>query len=116
MVAWISIILILSAKADSNPGGISVLYFWAKVTSLVGGFGALLLIGLRIFKAINRDKNFLYALLGTINIVLGCCGISFYFFGRINMIGLHDLLPNLLIGVLILSDIFLFETIFKLAC
>jgi len=29
------------------------------------------------------------------------------------MIGLHDLLPNLLVGVIIFADIFLFELIFK---
>jgi len=113
LAAWTGILLFLSAKADSNSGDISSLYFWAKLTSLIAGFGALLLLGLRVFNVIDRNRNFLYAFLGTANIALGLCGIGFYFFRKINMIGLHDLLPNLLIGTIIFVDIFLFETIFK---
>jgi hypothetical protein len=113
LAAWTSVIAILSAKADSTPGDISALYFWAKLTSVLCGFGGLLILILRIFKVINRNTNFLYSFLGTTNIALGLSGVGFYFFRKINVIGVHDLLPNLLIGVIIFADIFFFDTIFK---
>jgi hypothetical protein len=113
LAAWTSIVLLLSAKANSNSGDISALYFWAKTTSLMASFAGLALIALRIFKKIDRDRNFLYAFLGTANIALGLCGVLFYFLHKINIIGLHDLLPNLLIGVVVMADIFLFNFVFK---
>ena len=111
LAVWTSIILLLSIRPNSNPGDISAFYFWAKFTSLVVGFGALLLIGLRIFNIVDKNRSFLYCFLGTANLALGFCGIGFYWLRKINMNGLHDLLPNLLIGVIILADIFLFELI-----
>ena len=108
-----SIILFVSARADLNAGDISALYFWTKTSSLIAGFGALILIGLRIFKHIDRDRSFMYVFFGTANILLGLCGVGFYFLRKINIIGLHDLLPNLLIGVVIFADIFLFAALFR---
>ena len=108
--AWV--IFLLSGKSDSDAGNIAVLYVWARLSGLVAGFGGLLFIALRIFKAIGRDRNFLYVFFGTANVVLGLGGVSFYFLHKINTIGLHDLLPNLLIGVAIIVDLFLFEYMF----
>jgi hypothetical protein len=42
------------------------------------------------------------------NSTLGFSGILFYFIHKINLTGLHDLLLNLLIGTIILSDLFFF--------
>ena len=108
---WASVMLFLSAQ--TNKGDISPLYFWMKLTTLVAGFAGLLLLALRIFKVINRDRNFLYILFGTANLILGLCCICFYFIGKINLIGLHDTLPNLFVGIVIIADVFLFESIFK---
>jgi len=113
LAAWICIVLIVAAISSNDPHNISLVYVWVRFSGLLVGFGGLLFLALRIFKAINRDRNFLYIFFGTANLVLGICGIGFYFLRKINMLGLHDLLPNLLIGVIIFADIFLFETIFK---
>lgn len=109
LAIWTSIVLFLSAKEEATPGIIiSPLYFWTKLTNLTAGFLALLLIGLRIFRFINKNTNLLYSFLGITNAVLGICGLSLYFFHKINIIGLRDLLPNLVIGFAIVIDIFLF--------
>jgi len=113
LAAWICIVLILAAISSNDPSNISLVYVWVRFSGLLVGFGGILFLALRIFKAINRDRNFLYIFLGTANLALGICGIGFYFLRRINTLGLHDLLPNLLVGVIIYADIFLFETIFK---
>jgi|GEM_PF-2188024 len=115
LAIWISFVLLVSAKANSSPnsGYISAFYFWAKLSSLVAGFGGLAMLALRIFYKVARDRNFLYAFFGTANAVIGLSGTTFYFLGKINTIGLHDLLPNLFVGVVILADMFLLETIFK---
>lgn len=108
---YASAILLLSAK--NNSGDISPLYIWMKMTTLVAGFSGLLMLVLRIFKVIDRDRNFLYTLLGTANMVLGLLGICFYFLNKINITGLHDMILNLFVGVVVLSDVFLLEIIFK---
>jgi hypothetical protein len=107
---WVSVILFLSAQ--TNKGDISPLYIWMKLTILLAGFSGLLMLALRIFKVITR-ANFLYTFLGTANMMLGLSGVYFYILGKINMIGLHDTIPNLFVGVVVLTDIFLFESIFK---
>ncbi|HEY4064151.1 MAG TPA: hypothetical protein VGM30_19730 [Puia sp.] len=113
LAALTGIIFFISARADLNAGDISALYFWTKLSSLIASFGALILIVLRIFKRIDRDRNFIYVFFGTANILLGLCGVSFYFLRKINIIGLHDLLPNLLIGIVIFADLFLFDALFR---
>ena len=112
LALWAGATILLSAKANSDAGNISVLYIWARLSGLIAGFGGLLFIALRIFKAIGRDHNFLYVFLGTANLVLGLGGVCFYFLHKINILGLHDLLPNLLIGVTIMVDLFLYEYMF----
>ena len=108
---WASVILFLSAQ--TNKGDISSLYIWTKLSSLLAGFAGLLLLALRIFKVINRDQYFLYTFLGTANMVLGLLSVYFYLMGKINLLGLHDTLPNLFVGVFIMADIFLFESLLK---
>lgn len=109
---WTSIILIIGARSNSNSGNISVIYIWVKFTSLISGAAGLILIILRAFSIIDKNRNFIYSFFGTTNFALALCGIGFYLSGKINTIGLHDLLPNLLIGVVIIADIYLFESIF----
>ena len=110
---WASVILFMSAR--TNSGDISVLYFYTKASSLILLIGGILLLALRIFRAIDKNKNFLYCFFGLANTLLGLLGVVLYLAGKINMFGIHDLLLNLLIGVLILADLFLFELLFKKA-
>lgn len=113
LAAWVCIVIILAALSSNDPNNISLVYIWVRFSGLLAGFGGLLFLALRIFKSIDRSRIFLYTLLGTANLILGLCGVTFYFMRKINTLGLHDLLPNLLIGVIIFTDIFQFETIFK---
>lgn len=113
LAAWTCIIWDLSARSEAGAGEISALYFWVKITSLGAGLAALGLIVMRIFKIIDKNRNFWYAFLGTTNLVLGLSGIFFYAFHKINIFGLHALLPNILIGITLFSDVFFFEKIFK---
>ena len=105
-----SVILLLAGNGNSS---VISLYISIKLAILIAGFWGLLMLALRIFWKIDRDRNFLYAFLGTSNMILGLLGICFYFIGKINLIGLHDTLPNLFVGVIVLSDIFLFKSIFS---
>lgn len=110
---WICLILFLSAKGNENSGDISALYIWTKISGLLAGFAGLLMLALRIFKVITRDQYFLYPFLGTANMVLGLLSVYFYLVGKINLVALHDTIPNLFVGVVVMADIFLFESIFK---
>jgi hypothetical protein len=107
------VLLILSTKTDHSPGIISVGYFWLNIANLVSIFGALLLLVLRIFKVIDKNRNFLYAFFGATNMILGICALSFFFLNMLNIVGLHNLLANLLLGVIIIVDLFLFDYMFK---
>ena len=113
LAIWTSFVLLVSKRGGSDPGNISVFYFWARLTSIIACFGALLFIGLRIFKVVDKNRNLAYSFFGVANTALGIYGITAYLSQKINIVGLHDLLLNLLAGVIILIDIFLFETIFK---
>jgi len=113
LIVWTSFILIVSARGRSEPGQISVLYFWTKLTSVIAGVGALVLIVLRVFKVVDKNRNLAYSFLGVTNIALGLYGIAAYLLHMINMAGIHDLLLNLLAGVILLIDILFFESIFS---
>jgi hypothetical protein len=110
---WASAILFTSAR--TNSGDISVFYFYTKESSLLLLIGGILLLALRIFRVIDKNKNFIYCFFGIANTLLGLLGVVLYLAGKINVFGIHDLLLNLLIGVLILADLFLFEMLFKKA-
>jgi hypothetical protein len=112
LIVCTSIILLLAVRNNVNPGDISAIYVGAKLTGIIAAIGSLLLIGLRIFNVIDKNRNFLYSFIGTTNFALSLYAIGFYLSGKINMIGLHDSLPNLFIGIIIYADIFLFELIF----
>ena len=107
----VSLILFLSAR--QNSGDILVVYLWTKLVTLIALSAGILILILRGFRVIDRDRNLLYTFLGTTNIILGLGGICFYLLGKINLVGLHDTMPNLFIGVVITADIFLFESLFR---
>lgn len=100
---------ILFASAGTNAGDISVLYIYTKASSLILLIGGTLLLILRLFRALDYNKNFLYCFFGLANLLLGILGVVLYVSGKINTFGIHDLLLNLLIGVVIQTDIFLFD-------
>lgn len=106
-----SIILFLSAR--TNARDISVLYVYTKASSLFLLIGGILLLALRLFKAIDKNRNFLYCFFGIANFLLGMAGVVLYLTGKINIFGIHDLLLNLFLGVLIQTDILLFDWLFR---
>ena len=113
VTAWVCIIIILSAASSKDPNNISTGYFWARLSGLLVGFGGLLFLALRIFNSISRNENFWYAFFATSNFIVGLAGGLFYLTHNINFIGLHDLLPNLLLGVIMMTDLILHDYIFK---
>jgi len=105
---WISVVLFMSTGKYSNSGVVSDFQILILVTTVLADIGGSILIIIRIFKVIDKNANFLYCFFGIMNCTLGFSGILFYFIHKINLTGLHDLLLNLFIGVIILSDLFFF--------
>lgn len=106
---WASAILFLSSKNASDPGTISLLYVWAKVTSILASCTAGIFFVLRLMRLVHQQRNFVYSFLAVTNTLLGVAGVVFFLMHKINIIGLHDLLLNLLIGIILLADIFFFS-------
>jgi len=104
----ISVVLFMSTGKYSNSGVVSDFQVLILVTTVLADIGGGTLIIIRIFKVIDKNTNFLYCFFGIMNSTLGLSGILFYFIHKINLTGLHDLLLNLLIGAIILSDLFFF--------
>jgi hypothetical protein len=73
---------------------------------------AVICVILRFFRIIDRQKSFLYTLIATSNFAFGLSGVFFYCINKIDASGLHYLLINLLLGTLLLSDIFFFDVVF----
>lgn len=113
VAVWSSIVLFLSAITFSSD--ISPIYFWIKMSTLVAGYGALTCLFLRFLDKLDQATNFTYTLLATSNLAFGLCGLIFYFLHKINLIGLHDLLLSLLLGIILFADIFFFDDLFKKA-
>jgi hypothetical protein len=113
LASWISIVLFMSTSPDKNSGVVSVFQVWILLTTVIADIGAVILIIIRIFKVIDKNTNFLYCFLGVTNSILGLGGILFYSIQKINITGLHDLLFNLFLGAIILSDLFFFEPIIE---
>lgn len=84
--------------------GVSILY-------MLTGYGALmlgvLLLLLRIFKIWKNPGALLYVLIGVVNIAIGLIAIGLYFFHLADREWLNKSLLNLLVGVLIISDVYL---------
>ena len=108
-----SILLVASARSVAGPGAIPVSYIWVKLTSVLSAGGAILSIGLRLFRVIHPSKSFPYTFLAITNTILGIGGVLFYVIHKINLIGLHTLLLNLLIGIVLLADIFFFDVMIR---
>lgn len=105
---WISVVLFISTGQNNNSGVVSDFQVLILLTTVLADIGGGILFIIRIFKVIDKNTNFLYCFFGIMNATLGFSGILFYFIHKINLTGLHDLLLNLLIGVIILSDLFFF--------
>jgi hypothetical protein len=109
LAAWICIIVIVSALSENNGNNISLLYIWARLSGLIAGLGGLVCLALRLFKVIDRHTNFWYTFFTVANSIIGAAAIFFYFHRQINAVGIHDLLPNLLIGVVLVIDLILLK-------
>jgi len=108
LLALICVLFLLSKMNEGHSDPISPLYFWAKGTSLLSIIGAFILLALRIFRFIDKNKNFLYSFFATANSLLGIIGVCLFAAHRINTVGLHNLLLNLLLGVVLFADLFVF--------
>jgi hypothetical protein len=113
ILAWVCIMIISSALSWKDNNIISIGYVWARLSGLLAGLGGLIFLALRLYNVVNRNENFGYAFFSIANLVIGLAGVVFYSIRRINQVGLHALLPNLFIGVVMMTDLFLYDHIFN---
>jgi|ERR1039457_7225721 predicted secreted protein len=80
----------------------------SRYISIIAGTAALLIaIFFRLNKKNGYTNNLFYILPGVLNIMLGIGGIIYAVSSPNGNMILHDFLLNLLLGVLILADVFL---------
>lgn len=72
-------------------------------------FLALLLLLLRLFKFPLSNKGVIYILVCTLNILTGLFSVGFYFFQKTNIWWLNQTLLNLLFGLIMILDMFVFQ-------
>src|SRR5258708_7326959 len=106
-------ILLISTRGNNEHDGAIALFAWLIITKyfalITGGISLIAAIILRILKNPKYNGNFMYTLFGTLNCCLGIGSLIAFAFTRANIFLLHDFIPNLVLGTLILSDIFLFN-------
>ena len=119
---WISTLIIvacggvamyISTNSKSDLGDGFALFSWFFVTIPFGLIGAVLFFILRAIRLIKRQTNFFYCFFAVLNFCLGVVGLGLSFFVQLNRTAFFIFLLNLLVGILLLADIFLFRTIFK---
>ena len=107
VAAWVLVNFIAFYPDRQGLGStfsVSVIYVFTAYGSLT--VGVILLI-LRIIKVWKNRSALLYVLIGVINIAIGLIAVSMYFSHMANREWLNKSLLNLLLGVLIISDVYL---------
>jgi len=107
------LLLLWSAKVTSDLGDKFFLYICVQFTSVIVLWASVLLIILRTFRLFDQEHNFLYSFLAVTNTILGLSGVILYLLGKINTVGLHALLLNLLVCVVLFADILFFKSVFQ---
>ena len=99
------IIFILYYPSNSELGrlfGVDVVLLMIRYAALIIGLAFLLL---RLFKFFKSFPLY-YVFIGTLNFAIGIFALALYFFDNANVSWFHLFIPNLLVGVLIYSDIY----------
>ena len=114
---WLGLILIISSNNTSKSGGSFNLFVWFILTRYValitGCIGIILAIILRITKNLKYTSGFIYILIGALNSFLGIFAVIYFNIKPPETPAIHDFIPNLLVGVLIMIDIFFLDTALK---
>ena len=113
LAAWTAMTLFIGSKSQSPLDYGITLFGGLWVLRLGALCGAGIVILLRIIQRINRQTNFFYFFLAISNFVLGVFGSILFIINESNQLILHELLPNLLIGTILLVDIFFFNALFN---
>ena len=110
---WSAIVLYFSANSKSELGTGFSLYSWLMITRFFGLIGSGLFFVLRVARLIRKQTNFFYCFFAVVNCSIGIVALLFYFIAILNRDTLYLFLLNLLVGVILLADIFFFRTIFN---
>jgi len=90
------------ASSESIPGPIYVISVLSRISFLI--LGAALFV-FRISGFLRRE-NFFYIFVAVVNVWLGAIFSYIYFGDQPNRSTLLDLMPNLIIGILLITDIY----------
>jgi hypothetical protein len=85
--------------------GIVVLYMFTTYSSLVCG---VVLILLRLSKILRKPSNFVYVLVGMLNVIAGITAICLLMLHRADLGWVHTSLLNLLVGGLMAWDVVIY--------
>ena len=109
VAVWVLVSFIAFYPDEQGLGStfsVSVLYIFTAYGCLVLGVIFILLRIIKVWK--NRDA-LLYVLMGVANIAIGLIAIALYTLNLADREWLNKSLLNLLIGVLIVADVFLLD-------
>ena len=113
IIAATTFLTFLLFYRDNNALGesfnVQVIYILVRNAAVVVGGGALLF---RVIGVLRTNSNFIYMLIGSLNLIIAITCIVMYFLGILTMAWLNKCLLNTFVGFLILADIFLLNTIF----
>ena len=106
VAAWVLVNFIAFYPDRQGLGStfsISVIFIFTSYASLILGVMFLLL---RIIKIWKNPSALFYVLIGVVNITIGLIAIAMYFSHMADREWLNKSLLNLLVGVLIITDVF----------
>jgi hypothetical protein len=112
LTVWVAGIDWFSRGSVSDYGPGFAVYVWVQLTRWVCLWGAGILFVLRVLRVLQPDRNFLYCAAAAMNAVMGLAGVVVYSVGGWSVEALHAFLLNLLVGVILLADIFFFTRLF----
>src|SRR5688572_29634796 len=104
---WVIFNFLFFYPATNGMGrafNVAIMYILTRNFALYGGVVVLLL---RLLTVIKSNTNFLYILMGILNLFVGILCVILYYFSLADLPWLHDCLLNLLIGFVMLADTFI---------
>jgi len=114
---WVGFIFLISSNNTGKLGSSFSLFVWLVITRhtalIIGGIAILTAILLRIIKNLDYRNSFIYILIGASNSFLYVFAVIFFNIKPPETPAIHDFIPNLLIGFLIMVDIFFLDTALK---
>ena len=109
---WTLFVFVIFYKNNTGLGkmfGVSLIFFMTRNFAL--GFGLLVLL-LSIFKILNSRSSFVYIFSVTLNLSIALLAIALFIFRQINMLLLHYYLLSLIVGFLLIANIWLRSPVF----